>query len=162
MIHDPLVLILDEPANGLDPRARIELRVMIRELAAAGKCVLVSSHILTELGEMCDTVGIIERGRLLATGKVTDIQAQLRPHTDIMVELLTGGDRLGAWLAGRANISEIQATDRIVRFQFTSDQQGQAELLRTVISEGYEVLQFQTEARSLEDVFLQITTGAVQ
>lgn len=66
---------------------------MIRELAAAGKCVLVSSHILTELGEMCDTVGIIERGRLLAVGKVTDIQAQLRPHIDIMVELLSGGDR---------------------------------------------------------------------
>ncbi len=162
MIHDPLVLILDEPANGLDPRARIELRVMIRELAAAGKCVLVSSHILTELGEMCDTVGIIERGRLLAVGKVADIQAQLRPHIDIMVELLSGGDRLGAWLKSQPAIAGIQATDRIVRFQFTGDQQGQSQLLRSLISEGYELLQFQVEARSLEDVFLQVTTGAVQ
>ncbi len=123
MIHDPLVLILDEPANGLDPRARIELRVMIRELAAVGKCVLVSSHILTELGEMCDTVGIIERGQLLAVGKVTEIQAKLRPHTDIMVELLAGGDRLGSWLAGQPAITEVQATDRVVRFQFTGDPQ---------------------------------------
>src|SRR5204863_4571896 len=74
MIHDPAVLILDEPANGLDPRARIELREMIRRLAAAGKAVLVSSHILTELAEMCDRVGIIERGRMLATGSVDDMQ----------------------------------------------------------------------------------------
>ena len=162
MIHDPLVLILDEPANGLDPRARIELRVMIRELAAIGKTVLVSSHILTELGEMCDTVGIIERGKLLAMGKVADIQAKLRPHTDILVELLSGGDRLGSWLTGQPGIAEVQATDRIVRFQFTGDQQGQAQLLRSLISEGYDLLQFQTEARSLEDVFLQVTTGAVQ
>jgi ABC-2 type transport system ATP-binding protein len=162
MIHDPLVLILDEPANGLDPRARIELRQMIRELAAAGKSVLVSSHILTELGEMCDTVGIIERGKLLATGSVAEIQAKLRPHADIMVELLDGGDRLAGWLAGKETISEIQATDRVVRFQFTGDEAAQASLLRSVIIEDFTVLQFHTEARSLEDVFLQVTTGAVQ
>lgn len=162
MIHDPLVLILDEPANGLDPRARIELRQMIRELAAAGKSVLVSSHILTELGEMCDTVGIIERGRLLATGKVSEIQSKLRPHADIMVQLIDGGDRLGGWLAAKDTISEIQATDRVVRFQFTGDQAAQASLLRSLMNENFAVLQFQTEARSLEDVFLQVTTGAVQ
>ncbi len=133
---------------------------MIRELAAAGKCVLVSSHILTELGEMCDTVGIIERGQLLAVGKVADIQSKLRPHTDIMVELLSGGDRLGKWLLGQPAIAEIQATDRVVRFQFTGDPHGQVQLLRALMTEGYEVIQFQTEARSLEDVFLQVTTGS--
>ncbi len=79
MIHDPAVLILDEPANGLDPRARIELREMIRRLAEAGKSVLVSSHILTELAEMCDRVGIIERGRMLATGSVEEIQREQTP-----------------------------------------------------------------------------------
>src|SRR5688500_12243636 len=74
MVHDPAVLILDEPANGLDPRARIELREMIGELAARGTTVLVSSHILTELAEMCDRVAILERGQLLALGTVADIQ----------------------------------------------------------------------------------------
>ena len=79
LIHDPSVLILDEPAAGLDPRARIELRRMIGELAARGKTVLVSSHILTELAEMCDSVGIIEQGQLLATGSVDEIQRE-RKH----------------------------------------------------------------------------------
>ena len=162
MIHDPLVLILDEPANGLDPRARIELRQMIRELAAAGKCVLVSSHILTELGEMCDTIGIIERGKLLATGSVAEIQAKLRPHVDIMIELLRGGQRMAAWMTGKAEISQIQLSDRVVRFQFMGDGTGQASLLRSLVNEGFEVVEFRSEARSLEDVFLQITTGAVQ
>ncbi len=101
MIHDPLVLILDEPANGLDPRARIELRVLIRELASQGKCIMVSSHILTELGEMCDSVGIIERGRLLATGSVADIQSRLRPHNDIIIELNDDGMRAGHWLKNK-------------------------------------------------------------
>ena len=162
MIHDPLVLILDEPANGLDPRARIELRQMIRELAAEGKCVLVSSHILTELGEMCDTVGIIERGKLLATGSVAEIQGKLRPHVDIMVEVLNGGERLAGWLADKPSISQIQLVDRIVRFQFMADGAGQASLLRSLIHEGFEIAEFRTETRSLEDVFLQVTTGAVQ
>ena len=162
MIHDPLVLILDEPANGLDPRARIELRQMIRELAAADKCILVSSHILTELGEMCDTVGIIERGRLLATGSVAEIQGKLRPHVDIMVEVLGDGHRLAAWLSDKPSITQIQMVDRIVRFQFLGDGAGQASLLRSLINENFEIAEFRTETRSLEDVFLQVTTGAVQ
>jgi ABC-2 type transport system ATP-binding protein len=162
MIHDPLVLILDEPANGLDPRARIELRQMIRELAANGKCILVSSHILTELGEMCDTIGIIERGRLLATGSVAEIQKRMRPHVDIMIQLLAGGDRLAAWLADKPGIEKIRLTDLIVRFQFVGDAAAQASLLRALINDGFDVLEFHAEERSLEDVFLQITTGAVQ
>lgn len=162
MIHDPLVLILDEPANGLDPRARIELRLMIRELAAEGKSLLVSSHILTELGEMCDSIGIIERGKLLAQGSVADIIAKLRPHIDIMVELVSDGPRLAGFLADKPAICQIQIIDQIVRFQFTGDHAQQAQLLRQLVQEGFDILQFQTESRSLEDVFLQITTGAVQ
>lgn len=167
MIHDPLVLILDEPANGLDPRARIELRLMIRELASEGKCILVSSHILTELGEMCDTIGIIERGKLLATGSVQDIQNQLRPHVDILIQLLGedgpgNGQKLQQWLTGKASVDHARLTDSFVRLQFTGDSSAQASLLRSILNEGFHVVQFRTEARSLEDVFLQITTGAVQ
>ena len=95
MIHDPSVLILDEPANGLDPRARIELREMIRQLAADGKTVLVSSHILTELAEMCDVVGIIERGQLLAVGTVAEIQKQQTPHREVKVTVLGGAQAAG-------------------------------------------------------------------
>jgi ABC-2 type transport system ATP-binding protein len=163
MIHDPAVLILDEPANGLDPRARIELRHMIRGLASEGKALLVSSHILTELGEMCDAIGIIERGQLIISGSVAEIQAQLRPHIDVLVQLTGEGERLGTWLAERAAVSHVQASDRVVRFQFqSSDEQAQAELLRSMVLAEFPILEYSTESRSLEDVFLQITTGAVQ
>src|SRR5436853_468993 len=101
MIHDPSVLILDEPANGLDPRARIELREMIRQLAADGKTVLVSSHILTELAEMCDQVGIIERGKLLAVGSVAEIQRKQTPLRSVRVRVLGGAGPLAVWLGQR-------------------------------------------------------------
>jgi ABC-2 type transport system ATP-binding protein len=163
MIHNPAVLILDEPANGLDPRARIELRQMIRGLAAEGKTLLVSSHILTELGEMCDAIGIIERGQLIVSGTVTEIKARLRPHIDVIVQLVSGGLGLKDWLANRPHVTEIRATDRTVRFQFMSDEEApQAALLRDIVHAGHAVLEYSTESRSLEDVFLQITTGAVQ
>lgn len=163
MIHDPAVLILDEPANGLDPRARIELRQMIRGLAADGKSLLVSSHILTELGEMCDCIGIIERGQLLVTGSVAEIKARLRPHIDVVIQLIDRGEALGEWLKDKSGVYHIQATDRTVRFQFDGQEpHDQAQLLRSIVIAGFDVLEYATESRSLEDVFLQITTGAVQ
>ncbi len=163
MIHDPAVLILDEPANGLDPRARIELRHMIRGLAAEGKSLLVSSHILTELGEMCDAIGIVERGQMLVTGTVSEIKARLRPHIDVVIQLIDRGEGLGEWLVSKPNVLKIQASDRIVRFQFaTADEVEQALLVNSIVTAGFPVLEYGTESRSLEDVFLQITTGAVQ
>lgn len=163
MIHDPSVLILDEPANGLDPRARIELRHMIRGLAAEGKSLLVSSHILTELGEMCDAIGIIERGQLIISGTVEEIKARLQPYVDVLIQLVERGGELGTWLDGRPGVSNIQATDLVVRFQYSaSDPKEQSEMLRAVVTEGFPILEYTTESRSLEDVFLQITTGAVQ
>ena len=163
MIHDPAVLILDEPANGLDPRARIELRHMIRGLAAEGKSLLVSSHILTELGEMCDAIGIVERGQMLVTGTVAEIKARLRPHIDVVIQLIDRGDELGQWLQSKPNVLKIQASDRTVRFQFaTTEEAEQAQLVSAIVTAGFPVLEYHTESRSLEDVFLQITTGAVQ
>lgn len=163
MIHDPAVLILDEPANGLDPRARIELRHMIRGLAAEGKSLLVSSHILTELGEMCDAIGIIERGQLIISGTVAEIQAKLRPHIDVVIQLMGRGDELGQMLGERDDVTQLQASDLVVRFQFSGQPgQPQVDLLKSIVEKGFPVLEFSTESRSLEDVFLQITTGAVQ
>lgn len=162
MIHDPGVLILDEPANGLDPRARIELRVMIRNLAAEGKSLLVSSHILTELGEMCDSVGIIERGQLLVTGTVAEIQSRLRPHVDVAVQLVERTEPFAVWLAQQPNVAQVKSSDLIVRFQFAAGQLEQAQLLTAAIQAGFLISEFHAESRTLEDVFLHITTGAVQ
>lgn len=100
LIHDPAVMVLDEPAAGLDPRARIELREMIRALAAEGKTILISSHILTELAEMCDVVGILERGKLLAVGTVEEIQRQCARERDVVeVRLVGTAAPLADWLS---------------------------------------------------------------
>jgi ABC-2 type transport system ATP-binding protein len=93
MVHDPALLILDEPASGLDPRARIELRELLKELRALGKTVMISSHILTELAEMCTHIAIIERGRLLAAGDVQTILRSLQPHRILELRILEGIER---------------------------------------------------------------------
>src|SRR6476619_6393556 len=129
MIHDPAVLILDEPANGLDPRARIELREMIRELAAHGKSVLVSSHILTELAEMCDRVGIIERGQLLAVGTVEEIQREQQPHREVKVRVLGGAEGARAWLAAHTDINDVSLNGEELRFSHTGDRDSEVVLL---------------------------------
>jgi ABC-2 type transport system ATP-binding protein len=164
MIHDPSVLILDEPANGLDPRARIELRQMVLGLAAQGKALLVSSHILSELGEMCNSLGIIERGRMIVSGSVEEIRNRLKPHLDMRVAVASRMNQAEAWLALQPGVSEIVANESTIRFQLdgSATQQEIAQLLRAMVAEGFEVVEFTTVGRSLEDVFLHITTGAVQ
>jgi ABC-2 type transport system ATP-binding protein len=162
MIHDPVVLILDEPAAGLDPRARIELRNMIRELAADGKTILISSHILTELAEMCDQVGIIEQGRLLAVGSVEEIQRAQRTHSDVKVRVLGGAEPLAAWLSHRDDVEQIAVDGELIHFSHQGDRRDEAALLKEMVQAGYEIVEFGCKQKSLEDVFMQVTRGAVQ
>lgn len=162
MIHDPAVLILDEPANGLDPRARIELREMIGELAAAGKAILVSSHILTELGEMCDRVAIIERGRLLATGSVEEIHNQQTPHREVQVRILGEMTPATQWLAAREDVKDIVVEGQLLRFSHQGDREAEVALLREMVLAGLSVAEFGSHSKSLEDVFMAVTRGAVQ
>ncbi len=162
MVHDPSVLILDEPAAGLDPRARIELREMIRELASEGKAILVSSHILTELAEICDFVGIIERGQLLATGSVADIQRGHQNQNDVKVRILGGGQELVKWLRERSDVANIVLDGELVRFSHEGQRADEARLLREIVLAGFEVAEFGSHPKSLEDVFMQVTQGVVQ
>jgi ABC-2 type transport system ATP-binding protein len=176
MVHGPSVLILDEPAAGLDPRARIELREMIRSVAAEGTTVLVSSHILTELAEMCDIVGIIEQGQLLAVGTVDEIQRgenRLNQPGDQAVEHvlvprvvrlrnLAGAAQVKDWLAAHDNISEVEIDGDLLTFSHLGDQESEADLLKAMIHQGFRIAEFASQAKSLEDVFLQVTQGRVQ
>ncbi len=102
LVHDPQLLILDEPASGLDPRARVELRALLRQLGALGKTVIVSSHILTEMADICDHVGIIERGRLLAAGPIADLLRQVQTSRTVLVRLLADERLSDDEIAGRA------------------------------------------------------------
>ena len=101
LVHDPQLLILDEPASGLDPRARIELRALLRQLGALGKTVIVSSHILTELADICDHVGIIERGRLLASGSITEMLRQVQTNRVVLVRMIADARMSDEDIAGR-------------------------------------------------------------
>ena len=166
MIHDPAVMILDEPAAGLDPRARIQLREMIRRLAAHGKTVLISSHILTELAEMCDVVGIIEQGQMLAVGSVEEIQKKLtsgtKTHTVVRVRVLGGAAGLGEWLKERGDIDQLRLDGEEAIFAHDGDDQSQADLLNQMVQAGFRVAAFGSQTKTLEEVFMQVTEGRVQ
>lgn len=162
MIHDPKVLVLDEPAAGLDPRARIELREMIRQLAVEGKTVLVSSHILTELAEMCDRVAIIEQGQLLAVGTVDEIERGSHTSRLVVVRVLGGGVPLAAWLSRRDEIVEPRADGEKVTFSHLGEREAEADLLKEMVDAGFRVVEFGSRSKSLEDVFMQVTEGKVQ
>jgi ABC-2 type transport system ATP-binding protein len=162
LIHDPSVLILDEPAAGLDPRARIELREMIGALAADGKTVLISSHILTELGEMCHRVAIIEQGRLLVEGLVEDIRRARQAHGAVRIRVLEGAGALAAWLSARSDVESIHVDGDFIGFVHKGDRPAEADLLRDMIAAGFRVVEFGVRQATLEEAFMQITRGAVQ
>lgn len=163
LIHDPGVLVLDEPAAGLDPRARIELRQMIRTLADNGKTILISSHILTELAEICDVVGILERGRLLAVGTVADIQARCgRPENIVTARVLGDAQRLAEWLAGQDRLSHLRVNGNEVSFLHRGRPEDEAALLRAIVEAGFPIIAFGTRQHTLEDVFMAVTKGLVQ
>src|SRR6476619_6294916 len=112
LVHDPPVLILDEPASGLDPRARLEMKALLNELRRMGKTILVSSHILSELADFCTSIGIIERGKLLAAGGIQDIQRQIRAHRVLKVRVLgESTDRASAILRDESGVRSVESYD---------------------------------------------------
>lgn len=162
LIHDPSVLILDEPAAGLDPRARIELRRIIRSLAAENKTILVSSHILTELAEMCDRVGILEQGRLLATGTVDEIRQTLKPSSDIVVRVAGAVDDAMKLLSELDAVQDLRSENGTIHFAIHGGESEQVQVLRGLCDARIDVLEYARRGESLEDVFLQVTQGRVQ
>jgi len=162
MINDPAVMILDEPAAGLDPRARIQLREMIGQLAADGKAILVSSHILTELAEMCDTVAIIEQGRLLAVGTVEEIHRARQERRTVRLRVLDDVERVRNWLAARGDVHDLRVVDGACEFVHDGSEESEADMLRELVQAGFRVVAFGSRAKTLEDVFMQVTEGLVQ
>jgi ABC-2 type transport system ATP-binding protein len=162
MVHDPPVMIMDEPAAGLDPRARIQLREMIGHLAADGKSILVSSHILTELAEMCDTVAIIEQGRLLAVGTVDEIHRARQSHRTVQIRVLADVEGVCGWLAQRQQLHDVHRDGESIEFRHEGDQESEADLLREMVQAGFRVAAFGSRTESLEDVFMRVTEGLVQ
>ncbi len=165
MAHNPELLILDEPASGLDPRARVELRELLRELQALGKTIMISSHILTELAEMCTHIGIIEQGTLLAAGDVQTMMHSLQPHRIYEVHVLSDlhtAAELVRDLPGVLAVRELpNESPPMLLIDFEGEEQQVGALLTRLISGGAVVTHFAGQVSDLEEVFLRITAGTV-
>ncbi|MBL0388792.1 ABC transporter ATP-binding protein [Tumebacillus sp. ITR2] len=159
LVHDPQVLILDEPASGLDPRARIEMKEILKELKSMGKTIIISSHILPELAEMCDTIGIIEQGQLIALAPVDQIASRVAGHKVLRVKLLDRVEEAHAQVHYLEHVSQVDVQDNTLLIQYTGDEAGQVELLAKLVQNGLPVLSFAEEAGNLEEVFLTVTKG---
>jgi ABC-2 type transport system ATP-binding protein len=163
LVHDPAMLLLDEPASGLDPRARAELKELIAELGRMGKIVIVSSHILPELADFCNTVGIIEKGELLAFGPVNKIVEGMQPNRVLSAKLIRDHAEAARVLSEMPHVLTAEATgDGEIRIDFNGDLEQQAQMLAALVKDGFQVIGFREEHADLEDVFLKLTTGAVQ
>ena len=162
LLHDPLLLILDEPAAGLDPRARIELRNLLKELAKAGKGILISSHILPELGEMCDSVVVIERGQEIVSGSIADIHKEAELEQQVVARILGDGEALERFLLVQPHVSSVAVDDSRVRFSFVGDDAAMSDLLTRSIASGIQIVEFARAEADLEDLFLRTTKGKLQ
>jgi ABC-2 type transport system ATP-binding protein len=164
LIHDPKVLLLDEPASGLDPRARIEMRSLIQELGRMGKSIMVSSHILSELAEMCTSIGIIERGKLLYSGSIADAYARVRTGERIAIRLEPPStpEHAEAVLLGEPRVSRITRDGDQVLVELVPDQLSHHFLLELLVNSGMRVAAFSPQQIKLEDAFLKLTKGALQ
>lgn len=161
LIHDPEVLILDEPASGLDPRARVEMREILKELKMMGKTILISSHILPELAEMCDCLGIIDGGKLVAEGSVADIQSRLQGERLIIVKMNNDMNRAVAFFEDQPNVTKLQMSEEEnnLQFIFKGTHEEQTELLKRAIINDVAITSFSEVETNLEDVFMEITKG---
>ena len=162
LLNDPQLLILDEPTAGLDPRARIEFRELIEALASAGKSVLISSHILSELQEACDGVVVIERGKMVVSGDLDTVARGLRPHRIVRVRVLGPLDAARAYFLTQPHVTRVTTVDRHVLFDFEADDTRLAELLGRAVAQSLPIAEFRVEEAKLEEIFLQTTKGRLQ
>ncbi|MCS6910711.1 MAG: ABC transporter ATP-binding protein [Anaerolineales bacterium] len=167
LAHDPQVLILDEPASGLDPRARIEIRELLVELSHMGKTVFFSTHILADVDEICTHVGIVEAGRLVAQGSLAEMQRRLKPHRTLHITLLDRDiEAARSAIFGRENVLDFRELDEPgehirLEVDFAGDEAAVSAFLRDLVQRGLPVLRFAETTHDVEDVFMKVTQGIV-
>lgn len=162
LVHDPTVLIMDEPAAGLDPRARIELRELLKVLSGQGKAILISSHILTELAEICTAAVIIERGKILRAGSLSRILTADLPHRTIIIRSLDEPELLHKHLLLQPNIEAARRIDHTVEADVAGGEEACWELLAHLVRNGYRIVEFHQQRAGLEELFMNVTQGDVQ
>jgi ABC-2 type transport system ATP-binding protein len=161
LIHDPKVLILDEPASGLDPRARIEIRELLRELKCMGKTIMISSHILSELEEICDHIGIIEHGRMVFSGTLEEILPRLGIQSKVRVRVVSSQDKAVELLNALPQIQKVRISGDNIVVTFNEGHDGDGIIARTLVNSDLDIVSIQPERLKLDDAFLQLTKGIV-
>ena len=159
LINDPKVLLLDEPASGLDPRARIEIRELLKTLRDMGKTIMISSHILSELGDICNRIGIIEHGKLVAAGDFREILDGIPQSREIRLRVVDGGDTAAQILAQTPGIFNVDRSGNEFQMESNLGRTEVAELHSRLVAAGVKVLFFEEHRGTLEDVFLHVTDG---
>ncbi|MBX3417980.1 MAG: ABC transporter ATP-binding protein [Pirellulaceae bacterium] len=161
LVHDPPVLILDEPTSGLDPRARIEVKALLKELRRMGKTILISSHILSELADCCTSIGIIERGELLMHGPIDEVYRQIRGNQIVTARVTRNLDRALTIFRSNPDIRDVQVDGETVTLEFMTPQHDTVGILKQLISQDVDVASFAEKEPTLEDVFMMVTKGLV-
>lgn len=170
LIHDPSLLVLDEPASGLDPRARVEIRELLVEIARLGKTIIFSSHILADVAELCSRVAIMENGQLAAVGSIDQLSQRVVPHRLVRVSLLNRLpiEEAQTALTSQPGISKVRAQEGLVRSdwisleaEFNGDDEALRDLLAGLLARGLPVIHFSEETQDLEEVFMRTTKGIV-
>ncbi|MCP4707232.1 MAG: ABC transporter ATP-binding protein [Planctomycetes bacterium] len=161
LIHDPKALILDEPASGLDPRARIEIRQLLQELQKMGKTIMISSHILSELEEMCDHIGIIEHGKIVFNGTMEEIRQQLGVSSKVRVEVTGDPGPAVDLLNALPEVLQAKQVDKYVLVTFADTANNDGLIARTLVQGNINVIALQPEQVKLDQAFLQLTKGIV-
>jgi ABC-2 type transport system ATP-binding protein len=162
LVHDPKVLILDEPASGLDPRARIEIRELLKELKRLGKTIMISSHILSELAELCDRFGIIEKGRLLFSGTLAEIHRRLGVHGKVRVRVAERTADAAALLAALPEAADVECRGDEIVVTFVEGRPVDGLVAETLVRAGHRVVFLRPEEVKLDDAFMALTQGHVQ
>ncbi len=167
LLHDPEVLILDEPASGLDPRARVEIRELLRELAKMGKTIFFSTHILADVTEICTRVAILEAGKLVAYGAIDDLQKQLIPTCKMQISVLGDGDAAVTLLNKHHLITNVtpqesmKANQSSIHFDFSGTEEEKSALLAELVAEKIPIIRFAEDQQNMESVFMRATKGIV-
>jgi ABC-2 type transport system ATP-binding protein len=162
LVHDPKVLILDEPASALDPRARIELRVLLKELRGMGKTIFISSHILTELADLCTSVGIIEKGKLLYRGGIDAAREHASTGTPMVIRLFREDPAAQEVLRGHPSVGSVAVRGTEISFEYRGDPGDFHEVVKLLCDRRVPILTIGEAPRSLEKLFLEVTEGNVQ
>lgn len=162
LIHDPEILILDEPASGLDPRARVEMRGILKELKKMDKTIIISSHILPELSEICDELGVIENGQLIAHGNVSQIENQLQAQKVLLVTIQGNIEKAISFFEDDPDVLDIDRDEQnpqLLQLSYQGTEDDQVALLKKAIENELSILTFSQKQTNLEDIFMEITRG---